>query len=842
MRWAGLPIAVLVAGMLALWAANVRQSFDPPWLLFILNFLFSTLASVVIALLVSRTFLCGGQPGFLLLNCGVVFWGLAGVTAAAVGGTNFNASLTIHNACAWMAALCHLTGVGLVNRAGVAARWRAWWLLAGFVMPAGVVAFIAQAAVAGWTPVFFVQGEGGTLFRHLVLGSTVAMFVLSAIVLRPGHGAGPSFARWYALALLAFAAGMFGVMIQSVHGSALGWTARGTMWFGGLYLLAAAVSAARVSPARHISLSVSPDQQWLGYALAVTFVTAAVVGRLVFLQILGQRAATLTLFPAVILAALYGGRGPGLLAAGLSALAVNYFWIEPVGRFSSGQPTDWIMLAIFLAASAVISWTADALLKSRARVAAMEAEARLTEDLRASHSRIAADLCALSKLQELSVQLVPEGELKPLLQAILAAASDLTGTDKGNIQIYDAATRTLRILVHQGLGARLVGHFAEAGRVATCAQAASRTERVMVEDIQKLDHLRGTVEFEIILEEGIRSIQSTPLVSRDGRLLGMLNNHYRDPGRIEDQKLRYVDVLARLAADLIERKEAGEALRRSGEQLALVSNSVPALISYVDTDGIYRLCNCAYTEWFGLPCDQMVGRSMREVLGEAAWRTIGPRVRAALAGETVDCEIEAEFARGGARWIHAVYTPHRDEHGKVLGLVTLVSDCTRRKQAEETQARYIRMVDSGFDAIILRDAQDRILSWNHGATEMYGWTPEEALGQITHSFFQTKHPAPLDQILADLTRTGRWEGELVHTSKYGAALTVFSRWTLERNADGTTHSVLETNMNITERKRAEEALHEARRRLLLHAADLEQKVDERTAKLRDLSKDSERRL
>ena len=183
-----------------------------------------------------------------------------------------------------------------------------------------------------------------------------------------------------------------------------------------------------------------------------------------------------------------------------------------------------------------------------------------SEALRQIQARLTDELSAKSRLQELSAQLVPQGELKPLLQAILAAAADLTGTDKGNIQIYDPQTEKLRIFVHQGLGRRLLKHFAEDGWVATCAQAASKTERVIVPDVQILEALRGTVELEIVMEDGIRSIQSTPLISRDGRLLGMLNNHYRTPGGPDDQKLRYIDLLARQAADLIERHQAEQAL------------------------------------------------------------------------------------------------------------------------------------------------------------------------------------------------------------------------------------------------------------------------------------------
>lgn len=141
-------------------------------------------------------------------------------------------------------------------------------------------------------------------------------------------------------------------------------------------------------------------------------------------------------------------------------------------------------------------------------------------------------------------------------------------------------------------------------------------------------------------------------------------------------------------------RQSQEALRRSEVQLTLVSDSVPALISYVDGECRYQMCNRAYTEWFGLPREEILGREMREVLGAEAWKAIGPHIHSALSGETADFETEAQYARGGTRWIHAIYTPHRDERGQVIGVVIMVSDITSRKQAEEAlRQAHVQLAD-----------------------------------------------------------------------------------------------------------------------------------------------------
>jgi PAS domain S-box-containing protein len=193
----------------------------------------------------------------------------------------------------------------------------------------------------------------------------------------------------------------------------------------------------------------------------------------------------------------------------------------------------------------------------------VEERQRAEKALQLSQEQLSAELAAMTRLQDLSTRLVQGQNLLALLREILAAAASFTLTDKGNIQFYDPATGRLRIVVHQGLGPRLLEHFAENGCAATCGAAVRQADRVVVGDVAAEPSLQGTVDLEIILEDGIRGIQSTPLVSRDGRLLGMLNNHYRVPGRPSEREMRYLDLLARMAADVVERAQAEEALRQA---------------------------------------------------------------------------------------------------------------------------------------------------------------------------------------------------------------------------------------------------------------------------------------
>jgi PAS domain S-box-containing protein len=116
------------------------------------------------------------------------------------------------------------------------------------------------------------------------------------------------------------------------------------------------------------------------------------------------------------------------------------------------------------------------------------------------------------------------------------------------------------------------------------------------------------------------------------------------------------------------------------------------------------------------------------------------------------------------------------------------------------------LLDLTHDTVFVRDMNDVITYWNRGADELYGWKAGEAVGKVTHQLMQTIFPMPLEEIMAELFRTGHWEGELVHTKKDGTRAIVASRWSVQRDTRGHPVAILETNNDITERKQAEDAL------------------------------------
>jgi PAS domain S-box-containing protein len=139
--------------------------------------------------------------------------------------------------------------------------------------------------------------------------------------------------------------------------------------------------------------------------------------------------------------------------------------------------------------------------------------------------------------------------------------------------------------------------------------------------------------------------------------------------------------------------------------------------------------------------------------------------------------------------------------------------------AERTQQA--SLLNLTHDSIFVRDMNFIITFWNQGAQELYGWTAEEAIGKPSQELLQTVFPAPLEDIHAELLRTGRWEGELKRTTARGIQVVVAGRWALRRDEQGRSLAILETSNDITERKRREEQIEGLNQELAKRSAELE---------------------
>jgi PAS domain S-box-containing protein len=190
----------------------------------------------------------------------------------------------------------------------------------------------------------------------------------------------------------------------------------------------------------------------------------------------------------------------------------------------------------------------------------------ITERKRAE-AAVAADLRDTQLLHELATRLATEENIQTLYSEIMAAAITLMRADAGTVQILDEPTRELLLLATQGFERAMTGHFYRVGASSNtpCGVALATGERTFVDfDAPPEQNPDGSMRMHV--EAGYPSAQSTPLVARSGKAIGMVSTHWREAKhRPTERELRLLDPLARQAADLIEQRQTEERLRRAAE-------------------------------------------------------------------------------------------------------------------------------------------------------------------------------------------------------------------------------------------------------------------------------------
>ena len=149
---------------------------------------------------------------------------------------------------------------------------------------------------------------------------------------------------------------------------------------------------------------------------------------------------------------------------------------------------------------------------------------------------------------------------------------------------------------------------------------------------------------------------------------------------------------ATLQQEIADRMQAEAALRRSEEQLRLITNALPVLISYVDNQRRYRFNNQAYKDWFGKSPSEIFGCHMRDVLGKDFYQGIRKQVNAALAGRIVTYENELLTQDSNTRSVSVTFIPHIGDRNKVKGFFALTSDISDRKAIERMKDEFISVV------------------------------------------------------------------------------------------------------------------------------------------------------
>lgn len=847
-RFAWLPIPLLAAAIIVARAAGLSESYTSEPLTLILSFAFYTLVTLGTIFLIGRGFLALGTPGLLLLECGVILWSLAGTMGDAVSHGDANLNVTIFNTGILLAGLCHLAGAILSLRPQRTLRPPLPWLVAGCALSLGALWLVTQAAMANWLPVFFIPGHGGTPVRYCVLISAIAMFVLSAcLLLASRRGTHLPFTSWYALALLLLAVGLFGVMIQLSLGSVVNWLGRMAQWLAGVYLLLAAVAALRGSHLPLLPLETRSHTALYRNAMAVVIVLAAAAVRLTFLSALGTRAPYVVFFPAVMFAAIYGGRRGGLLATGLSAMLAYYFWIAPAGRFALGEPADWLGLAIFLLSGCMIAWIAEALHQTRARASAAETQALL-----AAEREAAAELLRKSEEQYHTLftgmtegfalhELLTDESGRPVDYRFLdvnPAFERLTGLERRDVV---GRTHSEVLPGEDPKWLQMYGQVALTGQPAQFENYAP----VLKRHYEVFAYRPAQMQFAVVFMDITERKQAVAKM-REARAAAI--NLMEDAIEARQQTEQANE---KLRLEIAERKQAEDTLQTTVQRFQNILLHIFDGILVLTEDDRIEFANQSFCEQFDVAeaPSALIGLTAAEMLQKVSSAYADPEASVARIRQILSqggrIEDEEVLMRSGRVFLRD-YNPILVD-GKPHGRMWQHRDITERKKMEDELRKsrdelelrvhdrtaelvganqllrnQATLLDLAHDAILVRGMDDTVKFWNSGAVETYGFLREEATGKTLHELLQTEFPEPLDTIKEHVARTGQWEGELKQAASSGEELIVESRWALQTDRNGMPLGYLEINRDITARKHAEAALRSNMARLELVNAELQE--------------------
>ena len=259
--------------------------------------------------------------------------------------------------------------------------------------------------------------------------------------------------------------------------------------------------------------------------------------------------------------------------------------------------------------------------------------------------------------------------------------------------------------------------------------------------------------------------------------------------------------------ELTERKRAEDALRASEAELQSLIHRTPFMLVRCTRDLRYRFISEAYAKFIACDRDEVIGKTIAEVLGEEGFAKLRPHIEQVLRGEEVDFECELEFPSIGTRRLTIAYRPEPGDQAGVPGWIASLLDVTEERQGDAARRQLASIVESSDDAIISKDLEGTIISWNPGAERLFGYTAEEIVGKSITAIIPDELLDEEPMILARVRHGEPIEHfETVRRCRDGRLVDISLTVSPMRDASGQILGASKIARDITARKRAEMVL------------------------------------
>lgn len=224
---------------------------------------------------------------------------------------------------------------------------------------------------------------------------------------------------------------------------------------------------------------------------------------------------------------------------------------------------------------------------------------------------------------------------------------------------------------------------------------------------------------------------------------------------------------------LLEARQRAEAV---AEELAVserfirtVADAMPSMIAYWNTEMLCQFANKPYLEWFGRTPQEMLGLSMATVLGDRLFALNLPYIQGALEGQPQEFERAIQRPDGSVGHTLANYLPDVDMNGTVLGFFALITNITRRREAEAAIRLSASVFEATTEGIVVTDTNAVIVSVNPAFTSITGYTSEEIVGQNARILKSGRHDAAFfSGMYQELQAAKLWKGEIWSKRKDGS--------------------------------------------------------------------------
>jgi len=455
------------------------------------------------------------------------------------------------------------------------------------------------------------------------------------------------------------------------------------------------------------------------------------------------------------------------------------------------------------------------------------------EALRRNEERLAADLAETKLLQSISSQLIQEGNVQAIYEQLLNAATAIMQSEMATMQMLIPERNELLLLAFKGFDPEIIKYWewVKKGAESTCGTALENSKRIIIPDIEVSEFINSEENRSAHRVAGIRAAQSTPLITRSGQTIGMISTHWKTIHKPTERELNLLDVLARQAADLLERKQREEKylsqlqqavqertieLKVSKDLLQNTAETIPDMISvqeYPSRKVIYF--NREPYSMSGLSADELSKMSVEERNALVHPDDLdGLKGYTHSIGSLSDEDIATFEYRVINKWKEWMWLRTRsrvfgrDDKGNVTSFINIVQNITSQKEADEELKRNNDLLQSIIDSSLgvvrvmeaIRDEHNEIVDFRYILANKKILNKYDVTGR-TGKLFSAVHPELMEsEIFINFKMVVETGNRANFESCYDKDNSISLHVIAVKLRDGVVFSL----EDITERKRAEQ--------------------------------------